>query len=102
MGYPHADDETATRFRTITLAWVSGAQGVLDLSRAHQRARAMLGLTEPVYELPGYCRARACGRPALRCKDGSDTIWCDHCGHTITRDDYDRYGNLFLRPVEAA
>jgi len=102
VGYPHADDDTATRFRTITLVWVSGAQGVLDLSRAHQRARAMLGLTEPVYVLPGYCRARACGRPALRVKDGSDTVWCDHCGARMTRDDYDRYGNLFLRPKEAA
>ncbi len=38
----------------------------------------------------------------LRVKDGSDTAWCDHCGHTITRDNYDRYGNLFLRPGEVA
>ena len=102
VGYPHADDDVATRFRGITLTWVSGAQGVLDLCHAHQRARTMLGLTEPTYALPGYCRARACGRPALRVKDGSDSVWCDHCGNTITRDDYDRYGNLFLRPAEAA
>jgi len=102
VSYPHADDELATRFRGITLAWVSGARGVLDLSHAHQRARTMLGLTEPTYVLPGYCRARACGRPALRVKDGSDTVWCDHCGARMTRDDYDRYGNLFLRPMEAA
>jgi len=98
--YPRPDDAT-TRFRSVTLTYVPGAQGVLDLSRAHQRARSVLGLTEPIYELPGKCRSRGCGRPQLRVKDGSDTVWCDYCGSVMTRDDYDRYGNLFLR-VEAA
>ena len=98
--YPRPDD-TTTRFRTVTLTYVPGAQGVLDLSRAHQRARSVLGLTEPVYVLPGYCRSRGCGRPQLRVKGGSDTVWCDYCAAVMTRDDYDRYGNLFLR-VEAA
>jgi hypothetical protein len=94
--YPRAGEDE-TRFRSTTLVWVSGAQGVLDLVRAHSLARSVLGLTEPVYELPGRCQVRACGRPALRVKDGSDTVWCDHCGAVMTRDDYDRYGNLFLR-----
>jgi len=98
--YPRPDDAT-TRFRSVTLTYVPGAQGVLDLSRAHQRARSMLGLTEPIYELPGKCRSRGCGRPQLRVKGGSDTVWCGYCGASMTRDDYDRYGNLFLR-VEAA
>ena len=57
----------------------------------------MLGLTEPVYVLPGRCQSRPCGRAELRVKDGSDTVWCDHCGAVMTRDDYDRLGNLFLR-----
>ncbi len=99
--YPHLTDES-TRFRSITLTWVSGAQGVLDLARAHQRARSMLGLTEPVYELPGHCQARGCGRPQLRVKAGEDAVWCDHCGSVMTRDDYDRIQNVFLRIVEAA
>lgn len=93
--YPPCDGPT-------TITEVSGAQGVLDLAHAHQRARTMLGLTEPVYVLPGHCQARGCGRPMLRVKDGSDTVWCDHCGALMTRDDYDRYGNLFLLPKEAA
>ena len=101
VSYPRADPDTAVRFRGVELSYIPGAQGLLDLSRAHQRARTMLGLTEPVYELPGYCRNRGCARPALRVKDGSDTVWCDHCGARMTRDDYDRYGNLFLRPMEA-
>jgi hypothetical protein len=101
VSYPRADHDTAVRFRSVELSYVTGAQGLLDLVHAHQRARTVLGLTEPVYELPGYCRARACGRPALRVKDGSDTVWCDVCGAVMTRDDYDRYGNLFLR-TEAA
>jgi len=101
VAYPRPDD-TSTRFRTVTLTYVSGAQGVLDLSRAHQRARSVLGLTEPVYVLPGYCRSRGCGRPQLRVKGGSDTVWCDYCAAVMTRDDYDRYGNLFLRMEAAA
>jgi hypothetical protein len=99
--YPHLADES-TRFRAITLTPVSGAQGVLDLARAHQRARSMLGLTEPVYELPGHCQARGCGRQQLRVRAGEDAVWCDHCGSVMTRDDYDRIQNVFLRIVEAA
>lgn len=99
--YPHLSDES-TRYRSITLTWVTGAQGVLDLARAHQRARSMLGLTEPVYELPGHCQARGCGRPQLRVRPGEDAVWCDHCGAVMTRDDYDRIQNVFLRIVEAA
>lgn len=102
VSYPRADPDTAVRFRSVTLSYITGAQGLLDLAAAHQHARSMLGLTEPVYELPGKCQARGCGRPALRVKDGSDTVWCDRCGVSMTRDDYDRLGNLFLRPAEAA
>lgn len=101
VDYPRPDEDT-TRFRAVTLTYVPGAQGVLDLSRAHQRARSMLGLTEPTYELPGKCRNRGCGRPALRVKNGGDTVWCDYCGASMTRDDYDRYGNLFRRETVAA
>lgn len=101
VSYPRADPDTAVRYRSVQLSYVTGAQGLLDLAAAHQHARSMLGLTEPVYELPGKCQARGCGRPALRVKDGSDTVWCDRCGMSMTRDDYDRLGNLFLR-TEAA
>lgn len=102
VSYPRADPDTAVRFRSVQLSYIPGAQGLLDLSRAHQRARHMLGLTEPVYTLPGYCQARSCGRPALRVDNGGDTVWCERCGAAMTRDDYDRLGNLFLRPTEAA
>ena len=86
--YPHTPDLVST---------VAGAQGLLDLTSAHNRARVMLGLTEPTYVLPGRCQAKGCGAAELRVADGSDTVWCDRCGATITRDDYDRLGNVFLR-----
>lgn len=100
VNYPHPDEDS-TLFRGVTLTYVCGAVGLLHLSRAHQHARAILGLTEPVYALPGHCQARGCGRAELRVKDGSDTVWCDRCGAQMTRDDYDRYGNLFLREAAA-
>lgn len=102
ISYPGADLEEATRFRGVEISYRTGAQGLLDLAHAHNRARTMLGLTEPVYVLPGRCQVRGCGAAELRVKDGSDTVWCDRCGASMTRDDYDRYGNVFLRPQEAA
>lgn len=83
------------------LVEVAGAQGLLDLGRAHARARTMLGLTEPVYALPGRCQSRGCGAAELRVRDGSDSVWCDRCGVAMTRDDYDRLGNVFLREAAA-
>lgn len=91
------EDVLRTLFAGIEVACVSGARGVLDLVAAHQRARLLLGLTEPVWVLPGRCQVRGCGAAALRVRDGSDTVWCDRCGTSMTRDDYDRLGNLFGR-----
>ena len=103
VSYPGADPEVATRFGAVEIVKINGGQGVLDLVSCHQWARVWLALTDPpVYVLPGRCQSRACGRAELRVKDGSDTVWCDHCGVSMTRDDYDRLGNLFLRPMEAA
>lgn len=86
----------------VGLAAVAGARGLLDLDGVHQRARSVLGLTEPTYVLPGRCQSKGCGAAELRVRDGSDSVWCDRCGAVMTRDDYDRLGNVFLRPSEAA
>lgn len=88
------DDSLPTRFRSLALVTVSGAQGVLDLMWLHDRARSMLGLTKLTRKLPGHCR---CGRADLRQDNGTDTVYCGGCGATQTRDDYERYGNVFLR-----
>ena len=61
----------------------------------------MLGLTEPTYAIPGRCQAKGCGHAELRVKDGSDTVWCDRCNAVMTRDDYDRLGNVFYREAAA-
>jgi len=90
--YPHTAD---------TLSAVTGGQGLLDLASAHDRARPMLGLTEPTYVLPGRCQAKGCGAAELRVADGSDTVWCDRCRAVMSRDDYDRLGNVFLREAAA-
>lgn len=76
---------------------VMGAEGVVDLAHLHRRALGMLGLGVDVRRLPGYCQARGCGKPDLRQDNGSDTVYCGWCGHRITRGDYERYGNVFLR-----
>jgi hypothetical protein len=81
------------------LSYVSGAQGVLDLAASHQHARSMLGLTEPVYAMKGRCRC--CGWSALRVRAGSDTIWCEHCRDTMTRDEYDQRQLVFARRLVA-
>lgn len=97
VSYPGADPDLAVRHGAVELSYVDGARGLLDLAWAHQLARSVLGLTEPVYVLPGRCQVKGCGAQELRVKDGSDSVWCDRCGAAMTRDDYDRLGNVFLR-----
>lgn len=97
VSYPAADPTQAIRHRTVELCYVTGAQGVLDLMAVHRRARSVLGLTDPLYALPGRCQVRGCGAAELRVRGGSDTVWCGRCGAIMTRDDYDRLGNVFLR-----
>ena len=92
--------------RTVRLAYVTGARGLLDLAELHRRATVALGLTSPVRQLPGHCLAKGCGRAELRqaepTRAGDEPlVFCGHCGNGITRDDYERYANLFLRPKDA-
>lgn len=88
-------DHEAVRHRQIALSHVDGAQGLLDMAWLHDRARSVLGLTRLVRNLPGHCQARRCGLELYQ-ENGSDTVYC-RAGHTMTRDDYERYGNVFLR-----
>lgn len=95
--YPLANLDEDVRHRSIVLADLTGAQGVLDLIWLHNRARSWLGLTERVKHLPGRCQQRWCGRDELRQVEGADTVWCDHCGHSMPYTDYEAYGNVFLQ-----
>jgi hypothetical protein len=56
-----------------------------------------LGLTERVKHLPGRCQQKHCGRDELRQAEGTDEVWCDHCGHSIPYSDYQAYSNVFLQ-----
>lgn len=94
--YPYPDEST-TRYRTLELTYLTGAQGVLDLGYVHQRARGVLGLTRDTRRLPGHCQAAGCGRAELQQENGSETVCCGWCGATQTREQYEAYGNLFLR-----
>jgi hypothetical protein len=98
--YPLADPDRAVQVGTAVVVTIPGAQGVLDLARLHRRATAALGLNGDTRKLPGHCRD--CARPDLRQDNGSDTVYCGHCGNRQTRDDYERYGNVFLRGEAAA
>jgi hypothetical protein len=99
--YPYPDDST-TRYRTLELTYLTGAQGVLDLGYVHQRARGVLGLTRDTRRLPGHCQNPECGRGDLQQENGSETVSCGWCGATQTREEYEAYGNLFLRKENAA
>jgi len=93
--YPIDGQGQAVRHQQVSLLEISGARGLLDMAWLHDRARSMLGLTELVRRLPGYCRK--CSRPELYQDNGSDTVYCGACQYKMTRDDYERYGNVFLR-----
>lgn len=100
--YPHPDEDTTTRYRTVELSHVPGWLGALDLTRLHARARAALGLNSLIKQLPGYCRDPKCGRPGLLQDNGSDTVRCGQCGATESRDDYEQRSNLFGQRRAAA
>lgn len=95
--YPLTTEDDALRHRGLALVDASGAEGVLHLMWLHDRARSLLGLTKRVRKLPGHCQQRKCGRAELTQEEGSDTVRCGHCGHAMTYDDYERYGNVFLQ-----
>lgn len=95
--YPLTTEDGAIRHRSVALAYIGGAQAVLDLTWLHERARSVLGLTRLVRRLPGTCANPRCERPALEQENGSEKVSCGHCGNTETRDDYERRHNLFRR-----
>ncbi len=95
--YPLSDLDEAIRHRQVVLTELDGARAVLDLIQLHDHARSWLGLTERIKHLPGRCQQKHCSRDELRQAEGSDTVYCDHCGHRMPYSDYERYGNVFLR-----
>jgi len=91
--YPLADPDEATVLSGHTFADVPGWQGVLDLARLHQRASAMLGLTQPVRRLPGSCSG--CGQDDLRqdqprFRGDEQLVYCGWCARTWSYDEYRR------------
>ena len=76
---------------------MTGAEAILAMMRLHQHARSVLGLTDDTRRLPGYCQNTKCLRPDLRQDNGSETVYCGVCAATMTRDDYEKIGNAFLR-----
>lgn len=77
------------------ISHMTGVEAITAMGRLHGRARHHIGIDQDVRYLPGHCRH--CSRPALRQQNGSDTVYCDVCDDRQTRDDYEAYGNLFLR-----
>lgn len=82
---------------------LTGSDGLLGMVRLHGRAHYTLGLTAFTNSLPGECAqcgmaelATADGdrRLVLARADGSDTVFCRHCGDRRTRDEYERYALL--------
>jgi hypothetical protein len=76
---------------------LTGLDAIDALRWLHRRALAVTGITTDTRTMPGYCPNPRCGRPALRHDNGKNDVYCAHCGHLQTLDDYDRYGNAFLR-----
>jgi hypothetical protein len=67
-------------------AAVLGADALLSLRRLHERARRLLGITDLVISLPGYCEV--CRSATLRRRNGSDTVHCGACLDAQTWPEY--------------
>ncbi len=75
-----------------------GRDAIAQLRRLHRRARAILGITQLVFRLPGEC-SNGCTGWTLRRKAGADTVWCVACERRWTYEDYRRYVNLTLEDI---
>jgi len=76
----------------------SGAAGVLDLGYLRARARTVLGLTRPVWRVPGICPD--CRGDEVLCREvqgkDRDTVSCERCGESRPYADYERYVGQIL------
>lgn len=69
-----------------------GVDGIVDLSRLHDRAEHAIGHTKLIRSVPGICPR--CGRPDLRHRDTEDTLWCGHCRNVMTWNTYALHTDL--------
>lgn len=95
--YPYADPDTAILTAGHTYTTVPGYQAVLDLTRLHARATAMLGLTSPVRHLPGVCPG--CAGEDLRqnqprFRGDEQFVYCATCDCVRSYDEYARNTGL--------
>ena len=68
---------------------VEGWQGVLDLAKLHQRARAALGLTQEQPELLLAVLCRGCDRRSTLTRvSGSDEVVCSKCSERYSGREY--------------
>lgn len=63
-----------------------GLDGALVFIDLHRRARAVTGQSRLTHRLPDPCPE--CDRTALQHPDGSDTVTCAGCSHTMTWDEH--------------
>lgn len=94
-----ASEATVSQLRGCEDPWVahSGVDAITHLRRLHRRTLAVTGITTDTRDMPGHCPNPRCARMTLRHDNGSDQVYCARCGKVQTLDDYDRYGNAFLR-----
>jgi len=73
---------------------VSGAQGLVDLTRAHRRAMAVQGLNEARPEPCAGVPCRVCDLKALFREPGEDWVRCGSCGAHYSATDYRTWTRL--------
>lgn len=81
----------------------NGRQGMVSLSRLHDRVRRVVGQSDLVIHLPGDCPV--CHAWALRREAGTDDVWCVMCQRTWPYASYQAwvsarlYGGSVLDPA---
>lgn len=104
--YPVLDPEQSIQHGSVTIATLTGVEGVLHLCALHARVRRMLGINRRTTRVPGRCGCNRDGnflyRDEPRYEQDPCPVYCGACPNQWTAGEYDQYVGLMTIHPELA
>lgn len=104
--YPLVDPAEAIQHHGTEIATLSGAQGLIHMTRLHARVRSMLGITRRITRVPGRCGCGLDGNYLYRGEPHYERdpcpVYCGACPNQWTTEEYEQYVGLMQAHPELA
>lgn len=104
--YPDINPDEAILTHGVTVAELTGAQGLMHMAWLHGRVRRMLGIARRTTRVPGRCGCNRDGnflyRDEPRYERDPCPVYCGACASQWTEEEYDRYIGLMTAHPELA